>query len=131
MKVSTLMPASRLGFFIGTILVNAAVFVGCWLVGTHLLFFSPKLIAFTGVGTQLALIRKRESDIQPKRRWRFWYTAAVALLTLIWVAGTSGIGAEDRIRVVSQVVLGGFLVFQIFILPITVWGSIRKASLAR
>lgn len=125
-KISSLIPSSRWGFFLGTTLVNILVFVGCWLTGTHVLLLSPKLLASTGLAAQIILIRKRESDIQPKRRWRSWYATILAILAFTWVDSAMGIGTEDRIRAVSQAVLGGFLLFQILILPVTVWCAVRK-----
>lgn len=95
-----------------------------------------KATVLTGLAAQLALIRKRESDIQPKRQWRFWYAAVFAMLAFLWVNGATGKSIEDTIlgelgtlRTLSQVVLGGFLMFQILILPVTVSCCIRKAPL--
>jgi len=126
-KIGSLVPASRRGFCLGTVLVNAVVCVGCWLAGIHVLALSPKLLAITGLGVQVALIRQRESNIQPKRKWRFGYAVAVAVLALAWVESATGVGAEDRIRTISQVALGGFIMFQIVILPVTASCCVRKS----
>jgi hypothetical protein len=127
LKISSLVPSSRWGFCLGTLLVNTAVLAGCWLVVTQDLPLSPKHLAVMGLAAQIALIRKRESDIHPKRRWRFGYAAVFAVLAFFWVAATTGIGAEDRMRAIGQGVLGGFLMFQILIFPVTVSCCVRKA----
>jgi apolipoprotein N-acyltransferase len=129
--LTSLIPGSRLGFGLGTLVVNIIFLTVCLLVATQTLPLSSKPIALTGLAAQMALIRKRESDIQPKRRWRFGYATVVAILAFVWMASPMGIGTrdEDRIAAISMTVLGGFLIFQILILPVTVSCCIRKAPL--
>jgi|CXWL01.1.fsa_nt_gi Mn2+/Fe2+ NRAMP family transporter len=127
LRLTSLIPASRWGFALGTLAVNIVVASVCLLVATQTLPLGSKPIALMGLAAQMALIRKRESDIQPKRRWRFWYAAVFAVLAFTWVDGAMGIGHEDRIRTISQVVLGGFLMFQLLILPVTVSCCVHKA----
>lgn len=127
LKISALVPSSRWGFCLGTVLVNAVVFTGCWLAGAHVVVLSPKLLIITGLGAQVALVRKREADIQPRRKWRFWYAATIALVALVWVGSATGIGTVDRIRTISSIVLGGFFMFQILIIPVTVSCCISKS----
>lgn len=131
-KLTSMIPASRWGFALGTLVVNIVVFSGCLLVATQTLPLGSKPIALTGLAAQMALIRKRESDIQPKRRWRFGYAAVFAVLAFFWVVATTGVGIRDedrRIEAVSSAVLGGFLMFQFLILPVTVSCCARKAPL--
>ena len=128
--LTSLIPASRWGFGLGTLAINIVVLSVCFLIATQTLPLSAKPIALTGLAAQMALIRKRESDIQPKRRWRFGYAAIFAILAFIWTVSPMGIGIRDedrRIEVISQVVLGGFLMFQLLILPVTVSCCVRKA----
>jgi len=130
LRLTSLIPASRWGFGLGTLVVNIVVFSVSLLVATQTLPLSSKPIALTGLAAQMALIRKRESDIQPKRRWRFWYAAVFAVLAFIWVTSPMGIGIRDeaqRIEAISSIVLGGFLMFQLLILPVTVSCCVRKA----
>lgn len=137
-KLTSIIPASRLGFGLGTLVVNIAVIGVCYFVGMQNLPLplGLKATVLTGLAAQLALIRKREADIQPKRRWRFWYAAVFAILAFLWVDGATGKSSQDIIwgelgtlRTLSQVVLGVFLMFQILILPVTVSCCIRKAPL--
>ena len=130
--LTSLIPSSRWGFGLGTLAINIVVFSVCFLVAMQTLPLGSKPIALTGLAAQMALIRKRESDIQPKRRWRFGYAAVFAVLAFTWMVSPMGIGIRNedrRIEVISQVVLGGFLMFQLLILPVTVSCCVRKAPL--
>lgn len=127
LRLTSLIPASRWGFALGTLAVNIVVASVCLVVATQTLPLGSKPIALMGLAAQMALIRKRESDIQPKRRWRFWYAAVFAVLVFTWIDSPVGMDTEDRVRTMSQVVLGGFLAFQILILPVTVSCCLHKA----
>ena len=137
-KVTSLIPASRLGFALGTLVINIVVISVCYLVGMQILPLPPGLKATVviGLATQLTLIRKREANIQPKRRWRFWYATVFAILAFLWVEGSMGKSSADilsgelgTLKTLGQVVLGGFVMFQFLILPVTVSCCLRKAPL--
>ncbi len=79
---------------------------------------------------QVFLIHRREQALYTARRWRFWYALIIAgfacdLMTRhLWMQGHDTV--VDPVQVLGRLLVGGFLLFYIMILPVAIRLLIRN-----
>ena len=129
-SVGTGLLESRRGFLFGTILVFAATFVWIMVAGVRGIPEWMEYLALAGILGQVFLIHRREQALYTTRRWRFWYALVMAgfacdLMTRhLWMQGHDTV--VDPIQVRGRLLVGGFLLFYVMILPVTVRLVIRN-----
>ncbi|UVT17033.1 MAG: hypothetical protein H8K04_05625 [Nitrospira sp.] len=123
----TVLSETRRGFLVGTIIIFVAIALVLliWPHGVPEWAPYPAIVALLA---QVLLIHRREQALYTSRRWRFWYSLAVAgfacdLMTKhLWREHDMLI---DPLQVRSQLLLGGLLLFYVMVLPITLHLAIR------
>ena len=129
-SVSSGLLESRRGFLFGTIVVFVATFVWIMMAGLRGIPEWMEYLALAGILGQVFLIHRREQALYTTRRWRFWYALVMAgfgwdLMTRhLWMQGHDTV--VDPIQVRGRLLVGGFLLFYVMILPITVRLVIRN-----
>jgi hypothetical protein len=85
-------------------------------------------ITLLAILAHLAFIRLREADLQPRRRWRFWYAVAIGALAALWIVSVYVPSTvDDRMRLRSQAILGGYYLFLILSTPALVGCIFRRS----
>lgn len=121
---------SRRGFLFGSILVLVATFVWIMVTGVRGIPEWMEYFALAGILGQVFLIHQREQALYTSRRWRFWYALVVAgfacdLMTRhLWMQGHETV--VDPVQVRGRLLVGGFLLFYIMVLPVTLRLIIRN-----
>lgn len=129
-SVSSGLLESRRGFLFGTIVVFVATFAWIMVAGLRGIPEWMEYLALAGILGQVFLIHRREQALYTTRRWRFWYALVMAgfacdLMTRhLWMQGHDTV--VDPIQVRGRLLVGGFLLFYVMILPITVRLVIRN-----
>ncbi|MFO0700720.1 MAG: hypothetical protein U0236_15980 [Nitrospira sp.] len=129
-SVGTGLLESRRGFLFGTILVFAATFVWIMVAGVRGIPEWMEYLALAGILGQVFLIHRREQALYTSRRWRFWYALVMAgfacdLMTRhLWMPGHDTV--VDPVQVRGRLLVGGFLLFYIMVLPVTIRLIIRN-----
>lgn len=115
-------------FAVCTLCIIGTVSLLIYLIGTHVIAFSPGVIATAGIFAQAILVRRREAAVARPRPWRIWYTAGMGTVATLLIAGIIVLQSidSDPIRYRSQVTLGCFLLFYFLVLPALVSGLIAK-----
>ena len=128
--MSSTLQIERRSYSILSLLAVSIVFIAILMIATHTISFNPKFVAIIGLVAQLFLIQRREVDINAGRRWRIWYAGIIAFLSVsfIDVVHFSPSVHEDVIRRESQAILGGFLLFNLLIIPVLISCVFKKAS---
>ncbi|MBX3324883.1 MAG: hypothetical protein U0223_12440 [Nitrospira sp.] len=129
-SVGTGLLESRRGFLFGTILVFVATFAWVILAGFLGIPTWTQYFALVGILAQVFLIHRRERALYPGRRWRFWYALLIAgfacdLMTRhLWMPGHDTV--VDPVQVRGRLLVGGFLLFYIMVLPVSLRLIIRN-----
>lgn len=129
-SVGTGLLESRRGFLFGTILLFVVTFVWIMVAEVRGIPEWMEYFALAGILGQVFLIHRREQALYTARRWRFWYALVMAgfacdLMTRhLWMPGHDAV--VDPIQVRGRLLVGGFLLFYIMILPVTVRLIIRN-----
>lgn len=129
-SVSSGLLESRRGFLFGTIVVFVATFVWIMVAGLRGIPEWMEYLALAGILGQVFLIHRREQALYTTRRWRFWYALVMAgfacdLMTRhLWMQGHDTV--VDPIQVRGRLLVGGFLLFYVMILPVTVRLVVRN-----
>lgn len=129
-SVSSGLLESRRGFLFGTIVVFVATFAWIMVAGLRGIPEWMEYLALAGILGQVFLIHRREQALYTTRRWRFWYALVMAgfacdLMTRhLWMQGHDTV--VDPIQVRGRLLVGGFLLFYVMILPVTVRLVVRN-----
>lgn len=129
-SVSSGLLESRRGFLFGTIVVFVATFVWIMVAGLRGIPEWMEYLALAGILGQVFLIHRREQALYTTRRWRFWYALVMAgfacdLMTRhLWMQGHDTV--VDPVQVRGRLLVGGFLLFYVMILPVTVRLVVRN-----
>ena len=81
-----------------------------------------------GIVLQVFLVKWRETDIAPNKKWRFSYSGVLGflgLLGIVLIRDFSGTGSSNKAAV------GYFIVFLILTLPVLISCSIQKGIKTR
>lgn len=122
----------RLSYSILSSLIFGIVFLAVYLIATAAISFSPKFVALAGLAVQLLIVQRREADISPRAYWRICYSGLVGVICASFIdfVRFSPSLYEDVIRRESQAILGGFLLFNLLILPVHISCVARKSAVA-
>lgn len=129
-SVSSGLLESRRDFLFGTIVVFVATFVWIMVAGLRGIPEWMEYLALAGILGQVFLIHRREQALYTTRRWRFWYALVMAgfacdLMTRhLWMQGHDTV--VDPVQVRGRLLVGGFLLFYVMILPVTVRLVVRN-----
>jgi hypothetical protein len=129
-RVGTSFFESRRGFLFETILVFAATFVWIMVAEVRGIPAWMEYFAMAGILGQVFLVHRREQALYTARRWRFWYALVMAgvacdLMTRhLWMPGHDAV--VDPIQVRGRLLVGGFLLFYIMILPVALRLIVRN-----
>ncbi|MBS0153486.1 MAG: hypothetical protein JSS38_02740 [Nitrospira sp.] len=129
-SVGTGLLESRRGFLFGTILVFVAIFAWIVLAGFLGIPTWTQYLALAGILAQVFLIHRRERALYTGRRWRFWYALLIAgfacdLMTRhLWMQGHDTVADPTQVR--GRLLVGGFLLFYIMVLPVSLRLIIRN-----
>jgi hypothetical protein len=132
-SVDTSLAASRRGFLVGTILVFVATLVWIVLAGSLGIPAWTEYLALAGILAQVFLIHRREQALYTSRRWRFWYALLIAgfacdLMTRhLRMQGYDTVA--DPLQVRERLLVGGFLLFYVMVVPVMLRLIIRSQRL--
>jgi hypothetical protein len=132
-SVDTSFAASRRGFLVGTILVFVATLVWIVLAGSLGIPAWTEYLALAGILAQVFLIHRREQALYTSRRWRFWYALLIAgfacdLMTRhLRMQGYDTVA--DPLQVRERLLVGGFLLFYVMVVPVMLRLIIRSQRL--
>jgi len=129
-RVGTSFLESRRGFLFGSILVLVATFVWIMVAGVRGIPEWMEYLALVGILGQVFLIHRRELALYTSPRWRFWYALIMAgfacdLMTRhLRTQGPENV--MDPVQLRGELLVGGFLLFYIMVLPVIVRLIIRN-----
>ena len=121
---------SRRGFLLGSILAFVAILILLLLTGARGIPAWAEYLGLAVILAQVFLIHRREQALYTARRWRFWYALIIAgfacdLMTRhLWMQGHDTV--VDPVQVLGRLLVGGFLLFYIMILPVAIRLLIRN-----
>ena len=121
---------SRRGFLLGSILAFVAILILLLLTGARGIPAWAEYLGLAVILAQVFLIHRREQALYTARRWRFWYALIIAgfacdLMTRhLWMQGHDTV--VDPVQVRGRLLVGGFLLFYIMILPVAIRLLIRN-----